>query len=139
MSLSPDSTVDELVMQFGRADEGHFVLDYSAPLCALQAFAITLSCFDIRTQCCLTYTVRSAATRIRSASVNVASSTSNHNTTTVISYRLFSLPTRIPGGGLGGIRAGENDHMLLTAVSSWLAALPHCAEETRHHFHPFMG
>ncbi|KAL7843029.1 hypothetical protein AOLI_G00245410 [Acnodon oligacanthus] len=38
--------LDELVIQFGRADEDRFVLDYSSPLCALHAFAIALSCFD---------------------------------------------------------------------------------------------
>ncbi|KAL7837476.1 hypothetical protein SRHO_G00271870 [Serrasalmus rhombeus] len=37
---------DELVIQFGCVDEDCFVLDYSSPLCALQAFAIALSCFD---------------------------------------------------------------------------------------------
>ncbi|KAL6463039.1 hypothetical protein MHYP_G00274300 [Metynnis hypsauchen] len=37
---------EKLVMQFGRVDEEHFALDYSAPLCALQAFAIALSWFE---------------------------------------------------------------------------------------------
>ncbi|KAL6463159.1 hypothetical protein MHYP_G00275500 [Metynnis hypsauchen] len=36
----------EKVMQFGRTDEEHFALDYSAPLCAPQAFAIALSWFE---------------------------------------------------------------------------------------------
>ncbi|KAL6483280.1 hypothetical protein MHYP_G00081520 [Metynnis hypsauchen] len=43
--VCPDS-LDELVMQFGHVDDNRFVLVYSSPLCALQAFAITLSCFD---------------------------------------------------------------------------------------------
>ncbi|XP_036421353.1 zinc finger protein with KRAB and SCAN domains 3 [Colossoma macropomum] len=38
-------------------------------------------------------------------------------TTTLIIYRLFSLPARIPEGGLDGIRAGQNDHMIFTPVS----------------------
>ncbi|KAL7830133.1 hypothetical protein SRHO_G00312600 [Serrasalmus rhombeus] len=37
---------DEKVIQFGRVDEDHFALDYSFPLCALQALAIALSCFE---------------------------------------------------------------------------------------------
>ncbi|KAL6478373.1 hypothetical protein MHYP_G00142080 [Metynnis hypsauchen] len=37
---------DQIILQFGREDEDRFVLDYSFPLCALQAFAIGLSCFD---------------------------------------------------------------------------------------------
>ncbi|KAL6463168.1 hypothetical protein MHYP_G00275590 [Metynnis hypsauchen] len=43
--VCPENT-NELVMQFGRVDEDHFALDYNFPLCALQAFAIALSCFD---------------------------------------------------------------------------------------------
>ncbi|XP_027450965.1 tubby-related protein 3 isoform X1 [Zalophus californianus] len=37
---------DDIVMQFGRVAEDVFTLDYSYPLCALQAFAIGLSSFD---------------------------------------------------------------------------------------------
>ncbi|KAL7835421.1 hypothetical protein SRHO_G00277680 [Serrasalmus rhombeus] len=39
---SPNKTV----MLFGRQDEDRFALDYSFPMCALQAFTIALSCFD---------------------------------------------------------------------------------------------
>ncbi|XP_036414871.1 tubby-related protein 3-like [Colossoma macropomum] len=44
--LACSDSPDKLVMQFGRVDENRFVLDYSSPLCALQAFTIALSCFD---------------------------------------------------------------------------------------------
>ncbi|XP_037546734.1 tubby protein homolog [Nematolebias whitei] len=40
-----------LVMQFGRVAEDVFSMDYSFPLCALQAFAITLSSFDGKLAC----------------------------------------------------------------------------------------
>lgn len=45
---SPD---DYIVMQFGRVAENVFSMDYSFPLCALQAFAITLSSFDGKLAC----------------------------------------------------------------------------------------
>ncbi|KPP79052.1 tubby protein-like, partial [Scleropages formosus] len=43
--IHPDNE-DYIVMQFGRVAEDVFSMDYSFPLCALQAFAITLSSFD---------------------------------------------------------------------------------------------
>ncbi|KAI2658493.1 hypothetical protein H4Q32_016579 [Labeo rohita] len=43
--VHPDN-VDYIVMQFGRVAEDVFSMDYSFPMCALQAFAITLSSFD---------------------------------------------------------------------------------------------
>ncbi len=45
------SPVDYIVMQFGRVAEDVFSMDYSFPLCALQAFAITLSSFDGKLAC----------------------------------------------------------------------------------------
>ncbi|CAL8305321.1 unnamed protein product [Boreogadus saida] len=42
---------DYIVMQFGRVAEDVFSMDYSFPLCALQAFAITLSSFDGKLAC----------------------------------------------------------------------------------------
>lgn len=44
-------TDDYIVMQFGRVAEDVFSMDYSFPLCALQAFAITLSSFDGKLAC----------------------------------------------------------------------------------------
>lgn len=38
-------------MQFGRVAEDVFSMDYSFPMCALQAFAITLSSFDGKLAC----------------------------------------------------------------------------------------
>ena len=38
-------------MQFGRVAEDVFSMDYSFPLCALQAFSITLSSFDGKLAC----------------------------------------------------------------------------------------
>lgn len=38
-------------MQFGRVAEDVFSMDYSFPLCAMQAFAITLSSFDGKLAC----------------------------------------------------------------------------------------
>lgn len=49
LTLSP--TVDYIVMQFGRVAEDVFSMDYSFPMCALQAFAITLSSFDGKLAC----------------------------------------------------------------------------------------
>ncbi|XP_071319478.1 tubby protein homolog isoform X2 [Trachinotus anak] len=43
--IHPDND-DYIVMQFGRVAEDVFSMDYSFPMCALQAFAITLSSFD---------------------------------------------------------------------------------------------
>ncbi|KAM7370958.1 hypothetical protein PAMP_010465 [Pampus punctatissimus] len=40
-----------IVMQFGRVAENVFSMDYSFPMCALQAFAITLSSFDGKLAC----------------------------------------------------------------------------------------
>ncbi|XP_066528433.1 tubby-related protein 3-like [Hoplias malabaricus] len=37
---------EEVVMLFGQVDKNKFVLDYSSPLCAVQAFAIALSTFQ---------------------------------------------------------------------------------------------
>ncbi|NXL86663.1 TULP3 protein, partial [Alectura lathami] len=46
-----DNDPDYIVMQFGRLAEDVFTLDYSYPLCALQAFAIGLSSFDSKLAC----------------------------------------------------------------------------------------
>ncbi|XP_053197714.1 tubby protein homolog [Scomber japonicus] len=48
--IHPDND-DYIVMQFGRVAENVFSMDYSFPLCALQAFAITLSSFDGKLAC----------------------------------------------------------------------------------------
>ncbi|XP_023680890.1 tubby protein homolog isoform X2 [Paramormyrops kingsleyae] len=48
--IHPDN-VDYIVMQFGRVSDNVFSMDYSFPLCALQAFAITLSSFDGKLAC----------------------------------------------------------------------------------------
>ncbi|KAK1796387.1 hypothetical protein P4O66_009443, partial [Electrophorus voltai] len=42
---------DYIVMQFGRVADDAFTLDYSYPLCAVQAFAIALSSFDGKIAC----------------------------------------------------------------------------------------
>lgn len=42
---------DYIVMQFGRVAQDVFSMDYSFPLCALQAFAIALSSFDGKLAC----------------------------------------------------------------------------------------
>ncbi|XP_023662835.2 tubby protein homolog isoform X2 [Paramormyrops kingsleyae] len=42
---------DYIVMQFGRVAEDIFTMDYSYPMCALQAFAIALSSFDSKLAC----------------------------------------------------------------------------------------
>uniref|UniRef100_A0A3Q4I742 Si:dkey-220f10.4 n=1 Tax=Neolamprologus brichardi TaxID=32507 RepID=A0A3Q4I742_NEOBR len=47
--IHPDN--DYIVMQFGRVAEDVFSMDYSFPMCALQAFAITLSSFDGKLAC----------------------------------------------------------------------------------------
>ncbi|KAL2102671.1 hypothetical protein ACEWY4_001839 [Coilia grayii] len=46
-----DNDPDYIVMQFGRVAEDVFTLDYSYPMCALQAFAIGLSSFDSKLAC----------------------------------------------------------------------------------------
>lgn len=51
MFLTILPTVDYIVMQFGRVAEDVFSMDYSFPMCALQAFAITLSSFDGKLAC----------------------------------------------------------------------------------------
>ena len=38
-------------MQLGRIDTNIFIMDYRAPLSALQAFAIALSSFDSKLAC----------------------------------------------------------------------------------------
>ncbi|KAK7145290.1 hypothetical protein R3I94_011405 [Phoxinus phoxinus] len=43
--------LDYIVMQFGRVADDAFTLDYSYPLCAVQAFAIALSSFDGKIAC----------------------------------------------------------------------------------------
>ncbi|XP_029954226.1 tubby protein [Salarias fasciatus] len=48
--IHPDNE-DYIVMQFGRLAEDVFSMDYSFPMCALQAFAITLSSFDGKLAC----------------------------------------------------------------------------------------
>ncbi|XP_078509871.1 tubby protein homolog [Lissotriton helveticus] len=42
---------DYIIMQFGRVAEDVFSMDYSYPLCALQAFSICLSSFDGKLAC----------------------------------------------------------------------------------------
>ncbi|XP_061420246.1 tubby protein homolog isoform X6 [Lethenteron reissneri] len=46
-----DTDLDYIVMQFGRVAEEVFTMDYSYPMCALQAFAIALSSFDGKLAC----------------------------------------------------------------------------------------
>uniref|UniRef100_A0A3Q1D1V6 Tubby C-terminal domain-containing protein n=1 Tax=Amphiprion ocellaris TaxID=80972 RepID=A0A3Q1D1V6_AMPOC len=48
--IHPDNE-EYIVMQFGRVSEEVFSMDYSFPMCALQAFAITLSSFDGKLAC----------------------------------------------------------------------------------------
>uniref|UniRef100_A0A673C457 Si:dkey-220f10.4 n=1 Tax=Sphaeramia orbicularis TaxID=375764 RepID=A0A673C457_9TELE len=48
--IHPDND-DYIVMQFGRVAEDVFSMDYTFPMCALQAFAITLSSFDGKLAC----------------------------------------------------------------------------------------
>lgn len=43
--------VDYIVLQFGRISDDLFTMDYRYPLCAMQAFAITLSSFDNKLAC----------------------------------------------------------------------------------------
>lgn len=51
LPLLMSSPEDYIVMQFGRVAEDVFSMDYSFPMCALQAFAITLSSFDGKLAC----------------------------------------------------------------------------------------
>ncbi|XP_063785233.1 tubby-related protein 3-like [Pseudophryne corroboree] len=46
-----DNDLEYIVMQFGRVAEDLFTLDYSYPLCALQAFSVALSSFDSKLAC----------------------------------------------------------------------------------------
>ncbi|XP_071483484.1 tubby-related protein 3-like [Diadema antillarum] len=46
-----DNDLDYIIMQFGRVAEEVFTMDYSYPLCAVQAFAIALSSFDNKLAC----------------------------------------------------------------------------------------
>ncbi|XP_053319325.1 tubby-related protein 3 [Spea bombifrons] len=46
-----DNDPEYIVMQFGRVAEDIFTLDYSYPLCALQAFSVALSSFDSKIAC----------------------------------------------------------------------------------------
>ena len=46
-----DSRDGRVVMQFGRIGKDLFTLDYSYPLCPLQAFGIALSSFERKFAC----------------------------------------------------------------------------------------
>ncbi|GCB79741.1 hypothetical protein scyTo_0019602, partial [Scyliorhinus torazame] len=46
-----ENDVDYIVMQFGRIADDAFTMDYSYPMCAVQAFAIALSSFDGKLAC----------------------------------------------------------------------------------------
>ncbi|KAM7434055.1 hypothetical protein ABFA07_015779 [Porites harrisoni] len=46
-----DADVDYIIMQFGRVAEDVFTMDYSYPMCAIQAFAVALSSFDGKLAC----------------------------------------------------------------------------------------
>ncbi|XP_078496657.1 tubby-related protein 1 [Lissotriton helveticus] len=43
--------LDYIIMQFGRVADDAFTMDYSYPMCAVQAFAIALSSFDGKLAC----------------------------------------------------------------------------------------
>jgi tubby-related protein 1 len=43
--------VDYIVMQFGRISTDHFTMDYSYPMCAIQAFGVAISSFDNKLAC----------------------------------------------------------------------------------------
>ncbi|XP_050783652.1 tubby-related protein 2 isoform X2 [Gopherus flavomarginatus] len=49
--IVPDHDSEYIVLQFGRVAPDVFTMDYRAPLCALQAFAICLSSFDGKLAC----------------------------------------------------------------------------------------
>ncbi|XP_078286869.1 tubby protein homolog [Rhinoraja longicauda] len=42
---------DYIIMQFGRVADDVFTMDYNYPMCALQAFAVSLSSFDSKLAC----------------------------------------------------------------------------------------
>ncbi|KER28905.1 hypothetical protein T265_04367 [Opisthorchis viverrini] len=46
-----ESDLNYIIMQFGRVAEDEFTMDYSYPMCALQAFGIALSSFDSKLAC----------------------------------------------------------------------------------------
>lgn len=46
-----DNEVDYVVMQFGRVSEDVFTMDYSYPMCAVQAFGVALTSFDGKLAC----------------------------------------------------------------------------------------
>ncbi|XP_078276578.1 tubby-related protein 3-like [Rhinoraja longicauda] len=46
-----ENDADYMVMQFGRVADDAFTMDYSYPMCAVQAFAIALSSFDGKLAC----------------------------------------------------------------------------------------
>uniref|UniRef100_UPI00398EAC33 tubby-related protein 3-like isoform X4 n=1 Tax=Pristiophorus japonicus TaxID=55135 RepID=UPI00398EAC33 len=46
-----ENDADYIVMQFGRVADDAFTMDYSYPMCAVQAFAIALSSFDGKLAC----------------------------------------------------------------------------------------
>ncbi|KHJ45894.1 hypothetical protein D918_04106 [Trichuris suis] len=48
---SDPSIAEYVIMQFGRISDNIFSMDYSYPLCALQAFGIALSSFDGKLAC----------------------------------------------------------------------------------------
>lgn len=45
------SSVEYIVMQFGRVAEDVFTMDFNYPLCAVQAFGIAMSSFDSKLAC----------------------------------------------------------------------------------------
>ncbi|XP_067408300.1 tubby-related protein 2 [Emydura macquarii macquarii] len=49
--IVPDHDPEYIVLQFGRVAPDVFTMDYRAPLCALQAFAVCLSSFDGKLAC----------------------------------------------------------------------------------------
>lgn len=51
MDQNPLILADYVVMQFGRISEDSFTLDFTYPMCALQAFGIALSSFDGKLAC----------------------------------------------------------------------------------------
>ncbi|CAK9298129.1 unnamed protein product [Gordionus sp. m RMFG-2023] len=46
-----ENDVNYIFMQFGRVSEDGFTMDYSYPMCAVQAFAVALSSFDGKLAC----------------------------------------------------------------------------------------
>nr|XP_014425771.1 tubby-related protein 3 [Pelodiscus sinensis] len=49
--IVPDHDPEYIMLQFGRVAPDVFTMDYRAPLCALQAFAVCLSSFDGKLAC----------------------------------------------------------------------------------------